>query len=157
MMNEKLSGASEVPRIRMATEADLDPILALVRELADYEKSPEKVTATLETYRDAFSNRYFDAIVATIAGKIVGMALYYRTFSTWKGRMMHLEDFVVAEAYRRSGVGKHIFEAFLEKAHEAGSVMCKWQVLRWNDPAINFYRKYDAVFDDEWVDVKLYF
>lgn len=71
--------------------------------------------------------------------------------------MMYLEDFVVKEEYRRTGIGKLLFDAFIEKAREAKSALCKWQVLRWNEPAINFYKKYDTVFDDEWVDVKMYF
>lgn len=156
-MTEKLSGQNPDPVIRPATTADLPAILDLVRELALYEKAPEKVTATLESYRDAFADDYFKALVADAGGKIVGMALYYRTFSTWKGRMMHLEDFIVTEEYRRTGIGRQLFGAFLEEARDTGAVMCKWQVLRWNDPAINFYRKYDTVFDDEWVDVKVYF
>jgi GNAT superfamily N-acetyltransferase len=157
MMHEKLSEHINRPIIRVATEADLAAIFDLVLELADYENGLEKVTATLESYRDAFANGYFRALVATLDDEVVGIALYYKTFSTWKGRMMHLEDFVVREKYRRHGVGKLLFDAFLEKAHDARSVMCKWQVLHWNEPAINFYKKYDAVFDDEWVDVKLYF
>ena len=156
-MNEKLSVPIGEPVIRAAKEADLEAILGLVRELAEYEKGLDKVSATQETYKDAFANGYFEALVAVADGDIIGIAIYYRTFSTWKGRMMHLEDFIVGEAYRRSGVGKLLFEAFLDIARNARSVMCKWQVIRWNDLAINFYRKYDTVFDDEWVDVKLYF
>jgi GNAT superfamily N-acetyltransferase len=157
MIHENLSGLSSQPVIRVGTEADLDAILGLVYELAEYEKGLEKVSVTLETYQDAFANDYFRALVATVDGEVVGMAIYYKTFSTWKGRMMHLEDFVVKEAYRRHGIGMLLFDAFLEKAHDAKSVMCKWQVLHWNELAINFYKKYDAVFDDEWIDVKLYF
>ena len=156
-MDENLSGTRKPAIVRQAREEDLEAILALVRELAEYEKSPQMVTATPDTYRDAFNSGYFEALVAELDGEIVGTAIYYRTFSTWKGRMMYLEDFIVTEAYRRSGTGRLLFEVFLEKAREAQSVLCKWQVLRWNDPAIRFYQKYETVFDDAWVDVKLYF
>ncbi len=156
-MHQKISTNEKPIVIRQGTDTDLAAILILVRELAEYEKAPEKVTATLGTYRDAFAHGYFEAIVAEQDGLIIGTTIYYKVFSTWRGRMMYLEDFVVSKEYRRSGVGKLLFEAFLEKAKEAGSILCKWQVLRWNELAINFYKKYDTVFDDEWVDVKMYF
>ncbi|HLF62479.1 MAG TPA: GNAT family N-acetyltransferase [Saprospiraceae bacterium] len=156
-MRQKSSSHEIRPMIRQAVVSDLEAILQLVRELAEYEQAPGKVTATLATYQDAFTAGYFEALVADLNGEIVGTSIYFRAFSTWKGRMMYLEDFVVHEEYRRHGIGRLLFEAFLEKAQEAQSVLCKWQVLRWNEPAINFYRKYDTVFDDEWVDVKIYF
>lgn len=156
-MHQKLSPNAIRPVIREAGAADLASILQLVRELAEYEKGLEKVSASMATYQEAFASGYFEALVAEVDNEITGMALYYKAFSTWKGRMMYLEDFVVREKFRGSGIGKLLFEAFLEKAKEAKSVLCKWQVLRWNEPAINFYKKYDTVFDDEWVDVKMYF
>lgn len=143
--------------IRLAEAQDLEAILVLVRELAEYEKAPEKVTATLSTYQEAFSSGYFESLVAELEGQIVGTAIFYKTFSTWKGRMMYLEDFIVKEQYRRHGIGHLLFDAYILRAKEENSALCKWQVLRWNEPAINFYKKYDVVFDDEWVDVKRYF
>jgi GNAT superfamily N-acetyltransferase len=156
-MEQKLSGPGLTPMVRQANLEDMAAVLELVRELAAYEQAPDKMTATIDTYIDGFTNGYFKVLVADLEGSIIGIALYYRTFSTWKGRMMHLEDFVVQKQYRGLGVGKLLFEAFLDEARRAGSVMCKLQVLNWNAPAINFYRKYDTVFDDEWVDVKMYF
>ena len=156
-MQQNLSTLKIQPAIRLAQSNDLDSIFDLVKELAVYEKAPEKVTATIETYQDAFESGHFRAFVADLGGKIVGMALFYRTFSTWKGPMMYLEDFIVNEEYRRKGIGKLLFEAFVALAKEERSALCKWQVLRWNSPAINFYQKYDTVLDDEWVDVKMYF
>ena len=155
-MHQNLSTIDTTPQIRAAEASDLPEILTLVRELAEYENGLDKVTADLETYRDAFDAGYFEAIVAVINGEIVGTAIYYRTFSTWKGRMMYLEDFIVKEQYRRHGVGKLLFDTYILRAKEVKSALCKWQVLRWNELAINFYKKYDTVFDDEWVDVKMY-
>lgn len=154
-MYQNLPDTNARPVVRQAGPADLSQILALVHELAEYERAPDKVTATLETYQEAFDAGYFEALVAELDGEIVGTALYYKTFSTWRGRMMYLEDFVVREEFRGKGIGRLLFEAFLDKAREAKSVLCKWQVLRWNAPAINFYRKYDVLLDDQWVDVKM--
>ncbi len=156
-MTQKLSTSESAPVIRQATAQDLASILDLVYQLAEYEKGLDKVTVTLTKYQDAFAEGRFQAFVAEVAGKIVGMAMYYMTFSSWKGRMMYLEDFIVLDDYRRQGIGKLLFEAFLDRAKEERSALCKWQVLRWNELAINFYKKYDTVFDDEWVDVKVYF
>ena len=156
-MHQKLSIHEKAPVIRSARLEDMAAILSLVKELAEYERSPQSVTATLETYQEDFREGYFKALVAELDGEIVGMALYYPVFSTWRGRMMYLEDFIVRETLRGSGIGKLLFDAFIEKAKLARSILCKLQVLRWNEPAINFYKKYDVILDDEWVDVKLYF
>jgi GNAT superfamily N-acetyltransferase len=155
-MHQKISTGIPSPLVRQARPEDFPAIHALVRELAVYEKAPDKVSTTPESYLADYQAGYFDVIVAETCGVIVGIAVYYKAFSTWRGRMMYLEDFIVTESYRRTGLGKLLFEAFLDKAREAESILCKLQVLRWNEPAINFYRKYDPVFDDEWVDVKLY-
>ncbi len=117
-MDQKLSGDRAAPIIRQATRNDLAAILDLVRELAVYERAPDKVTSTLQTYEADFDAGYFEALVAEQGEMILGMALYYKAFSTWRGRMMYLEDFIVKEAYRRLGVGKLLFEAFLEKSRE---------------------------------------
>lgn len=155
-MHQNLPDTFPDPVIRMAGAADMEAVLALVHELAAYEQARDKVTATAEIYREAFADGYFHTLVAEVGGEIVGIALYYRTFSTWKGRMMYLEDLVVREEFRGNGIGKLLFDAFLEKARESNSVLCKWQVLYWNAPAIRFYKRYETVFDEEWVDVKLF-
>ncbi|HEX5113153.1 MAG TPA: GNAT family N-acetyltransferase [Saprospiraceae bacterium] len=143
--------------IRKASLDDMEAIHALVRELADYEKGLHRVTTTPESYRKDFEEKVFDAYVAEVNGEIVGMALYYMNFSTWRGKMMYLEDFIVKESMRGHGIGAKLFEVFLEEAKRQECTMVKWQVLDWNEPAINFYKKYDVVFDNEWVDCKMYF
>jgi GNAT superfamily N-acetyltransferase len=145
------------PIIRKATEDDMEAIHALVRELADYEKGLHRVTTTAESYLRDFREKVFDAFVAEVDGDIVGMALYYMNFSTWKGKMMYLEDFIVKESMRGHGIGALLFDAFLEESRRQGAVMVKWQVLKWNEPAIHFYKKYQTVLDDEWYDGKIYF
>jgi GNAT superfamily N-acetyltransferase len=144
-------------KIRQANVNDMEPIHQLVRELAEYEKGLHMVTTTPDSYVKDFRDKVFDAFVAEADGEIVGMALFYMNFSTWRGKMMYLEDFIVKESMRGLGIGAQLFEAFLEEAKRQGSVMVKWQVLRWNEPAIHFYKKYDVVLDDEWVDGKIYF
>ena len=143
--------------IRKARKEDMSAIHALVRELAEYEKGLHRVTTTPDSYLKDFNEGVFDAFVAEVDGEIVGMALYYMNFSTWRGKMMYLEDFVVKESMRGHGIGAMLFDAFLEESKRQGCTMVKWQVLRWNEPALNFYKKYDVVLDDEWVDGKIYF
>jgi GNAT superfamily N-acetyltransferase len=143
--------------IRKAQSADLDAIHSLVRELAEYERGLHKVSTTPETYKSDFAKGAFDAFVAEVEGDIVGMALYCGMFSTWRGRMLYLEDFIVRESMRGAGIGKMLFDAFIEEARRQEVALVKWQVLNWNEPGLNFYRKYDTVFDEEWVDCKIYF
>lgn len=143
--------------IRKADSGDLGAIHSLVRELAEYERGLDKVTTTPESYRADFARDAFEAFVAEVDGAIVGMALYCGMFSTWRGRMLYLEDFIVKEAMRGHGIGKLLFEAFLEEARRQEVALVKWQVLNWNEPGLNFYRKYETSFDDEWVDCKIFF
>ena len=142
--------------VRHAGQNDLPDILRLVRELAAYEKAEDQVSADLETYRSSFKNQHFEALVAVLDGEVVGTALYYRRFSTWKGPILYLEDFIVSENHRGKGIGKRIFEVFIGEAKARGWAMCMWQVLEWNQPAIEFYNKYDIVYDDEWLNVKMF-
>jgi GNAT superfamily N-acetyltransferase len=143
--------------IRTATREDLPAILGLVQELADYEKEPDAVTCGIADYEKDFDEGNFFAHVAEEdSGKIVGMTVYYIGFSTWNGRMLFLEDFFVQESQRRKGTGKLLFEAVIEHAKELDVKRIKWQVLDWNEPAIKFYEKYDAVFQKGWWNVNLY-
>ncbi len=142
--------------IRKARETDLTEVHNLVRELAEYEMGLDKVTTTPESYLFDFRDNVFDAFVAEKEGVVVGIALYFLVFSTWRGRMLYLEDFVVRESERGYGTGKLLFDAFMEEAKKQDVALVKWQVLDWNEPAINFYKKYDVVFDREWVDCKIY-
>jgi GNAT superfamily N-acetyltransferase len=144
-------------RVRKAKRSDLPAIHELVRELAIYERAEEEFIATLEEYEEDFERRIFEAHVAEAGGAVVGMALYYMAYSTWKGKMLFLEDFVVREAYRRYGIGQLLFEAFLEEARQQGCRLVKWQVLDWNEPAIRFYEKNGALIERDWWNGKLFF
>ena len=143
--------------IRKAAEGDIPAIHALVRELAEYEKGLHKVTTTPKSYTTDFRNGAFEAFVADVNEGVVGMALYYPVFSTWRGRMLYLEDFIVKEPMRGKGIGARLFEAFIEEAKKQDVALVKWQVLDWNEPGINFYKKYETEFDKEWVDCKIVF
>ena len=143
--------------IRPAVAADLPAIHGLVRELAVYEKAEHEFKADLATYRANFDQGLFQAHVAEADGEIVGMALYYLTFSTWKGRMLYLEDFVVREAYQRRGIGQRLFDAYLQTARDKECALAKWQVLDWNQLAINFYEKNKAEIERQWFNGKIVF
>lgn len=142
--------------VRKATKKDLEAIYGLVKELAVYENEPEAVTATLENYQNDFAEGVFEANVAIDGEKIVGTTIYYVSYSTWKGKMLYLEDFVVKEAYRKKGVGQLLFDAFLAVAKEKKAVMVKWQVLDWNEPALNFYEKNNAIIEKNWWSGKIF-
>ncbi len=142
--------------IRKATVADLPAIHGLVRELAVYEKAGPEFIATLEEYREDFKQGVFEAQVAELDGQIVGMALYYMTYSTWKGKMLYLEDFVVKDSYRGKGIGQRLFDAFLEEARKKHCRLVKWQVLDWNTPALRFYEKNKAIIEKEWWNGKIF-
>ena len=139
--------------IRRATREDCARILELVKELAEYEKAPDEVTVSLEHFEQSgFGDTpVWWAFVAELDGRVEGFALYYVRFSTWKGQRMYLEDFLVTEKLRGQGIGKKLFDMLVTEAKEKGFNGIVWQVLEWNEPAINFYKKYNATFDGEWV------
>lgn len=143
--------------IRKGEANDLPGVFALVKELAEYEKAPEQVTATLDDYQRDFEEDIYDFIVAEKNGDIVGIALYYMTYSTWKGRMLFLEDFVVREELRGQGLGQLLFDATIAEAKHRECKLLKWEVLDWNEPAIQFYLKNNAVLEKNWWDGKIYF
>ena len=132
--------------IRPATIDDVPAIHQLIVELAVYEKEPEAVETTAEQLEmDGFgSHPVFDALVAEVEGRVKGFALYYEGYSTWKGRTLYLEDFVVTESMRGKGLGKALFEAVVDVAKSRGVARMDWQVLDWNTPAIDFYKRYGA-------------
>jgi GNAT superfamily N-acetyltransferase len=144
--------------IRLATEADMPAIHNLVYELAVYEKAPEAHTATTADYLRDFKAGVFEAHVAidSTTEKVVGMIFYYMAYSTWKGKMLYLEDFVVTETYRQFGVGQMLFDTFLEVARQKGCILTKWQVLDWNEPAVKFYEKNKAIIETEWWNAKIF-
>jgi GNAT superfamily N-acetyltransferase len=143
--------------IRKALSRDLQAIHGLVAELAEYEKAPNEFIASLEEYQLDFQAGIFDAIVSEVEGTVVGMALYYMAYSTWKGKMLYLEDFVVQAPYRRYGIGQMLFDQFLTEAQTQGCRLVKWQVLDWNTPAVKFYEKNGAIIEKEWWTGKLFF
>lgn len=142
--------------IRKGKKADLPAIHKLVGELALYEKAPQEFVADLAEYERDFARNDFDFFVAEADGTVIGMALFYMAYSTWKGRMLYLEDFVVAEKHRGLGAGKLLFHAFLQQAHEEGCRLVKWQVLDWNTPAIRFYEREGASMEKEWYNGKIF-
>jgi GNAT superfamily N-acetyltransferase len=139
--------------IRRAVKEDCKRLLELIQELADYEKAPDEVTVTLPHFEESGfgANPVWWAVVAEIDGRVEGMALYYIRYSTWKGQCLYLEDFLVTERLRGQGAGKLLFDRIIEEAKEKGFNRMVWQVLEWNEPAINFYKKYNATLDPEWV------
>lgn len=145
-------------RIRPAAIEDCPRILELVKELAEYERAPDEVTVSLQHFEESgFGARpVWWAYVAEVDHTIVGFALYYIRYSTWKGQRMYLEDIVVTDAYRGKGIGKLLFDKLLEECREKNLSGMVWQVLNWNEPGINFYKKYNGVeISDEWLNFTL--
>lgn len=147
--------------IRPGTRADISQAFALVEELALFEKAPEQVTTTVEKMaEDGFGPEpVFGFLVAedTELGKLVGMSLYYYRYSTWKGKRLYLEDLIVTEHYRGKGAGKRLLEATIELAHQTNCTGMMWQVLDWNEAAIQFYKQFGTRFDSEWTNCHLDF
>ncbi len=145
--------------IRQGKKEDLPSALELIRELAIYEKAEEQVVNTVEMMeKDGFGTQaVFGFIVAEDGDKIIGMSMYYYRYSTWKGKRMYLEDLIVTESKRGTGVGKELFERTIEIAKETECTGMMWQVLDWNEPAINFYKKYNAQMEDDWINCNLDF
>lgn len=143
--------------LRVAKKEDCVRLLELINELAIYEKAPEEVTVTLQEFEDAGfgTNPVWKAFVAEVDGLVVGFALYYIRYSTWKGCRLYLEDFLVTESMRGKNIGKLLFERCITEAKELGFSGMVWQVLDWNEPAINFYKKYEAVVEDGWLNASL--
>ena len=139
--------------IRKGEKKDLQQVLELVKELALYERAPnEVITNVQQMERDGFGeNSVFRFLVAEAENKIIGIALYYTAYSTWKGKYIYLDDLIVTEKLRRSGTGKLLFDALLKEAKREGANQLRWHVLEWNEPAINFYKKYNATLDPEWI------
>ncbi|HEV7782594.1 MAG TPA: GNAT family N-acetyltransferase [Chitinophagaceae bacterium] len=144
--------------IRRATKEDCPRLLELITELAVYEKAPEDVTVTLDHFTESGfgGNPIWWAFVAEEDGEIHAFALYYIRYSTWKGQAMYLEDIIVTELMRGKKIGKLLFDRLIEEAKEKKFNRIIWQVLDWNESAINFYKKYDAYFDAGWLNCSIY-
>jgi len=143
-------------KVRKAKQEDIPSVYQLVKELAIYEKEPDAVTASLEDYYQDFADKIYEVLVAEEGNQIVGIAIYYMTYSTWKGKMLYLEDFVVAQSHRRLGIGQLLFDAYKAEAIEKKARLIKWQVLDWNEPAIAFYKKNGATIEKGWYNVKTF-
>lgn len=154
--NKTEQGISEVI-IREAIKVDCPRLMELVHELALYEKAPEEVTVTLQHFEETGfgPNPVWKAFVAEVDGVVVGFAVYYVRYSTWKGCRMYLEDLIVTEDMRGKKIGKLLFDRLIQEAKEKGFSGMVWQVLDWNEPAINFYNKYGANIEAGWLNASL--
>lgn len=143
--------------IRKANKEDCPRLMELVHELAVYEKAPEEVTVTLEHFIESgFGEQpVWWAFVAEEKEAVLGFALYYIRYSTWKGQRMYLEDILVTNEARGKGIGQLLMNRLIEEAKEKKFKGIVWQVLDWNEPAINFYKKFNASFDPEWVNCSI--
>lgn len=139
--------------IRPATPSDIPDIHRLIQELALFEKAPEQVINTPERMlRDGFGEQpAFICFVMETDGRVQGMSLCYVRYSTWKGPCLYLEDLIVSEPYRGQGCGKALFRHTLAYAKDMGYQRLQWQVLDWNQPAIEFYTSFKASFDGQWL------
>ena len=146
--------------IRKALKTDCKRLMELIRQLAVYEKAPDQVVVTLEHFEESGfgENPVWWAFVAEADGVVEGFALYYIRYSTWKGQRMYLEDFLVNDVMRGRGIGKLLFDKLIEEAREKKFNGVVWQVLDWNEPAINFYKKYTGVeIDGGWLNCSINF
>jgi GNAT superfamily N-acetyltransferase len=143
--------------IRRAIREDCTRLLALIHELAVYEKAPDEVTVSLQHFEESGFNEnpVWWAFVAEVNGSVEGFALYYIRYSTWKGQRMYLEDLLITEEMRCNGLGSLLFNRLIEECKDKKFYGIVWQVLEWNEPAIKFYKKYKADFDGEWVNCSI--
>jgi GNAT superfamily N-acetyltransferase len=145
--------------IRKAQIEDCPRILQLIKELALYEKAPNEVTVSISHFEESgFGTKpVWWAFVAEVNGQIEAFALYYIRYSTWKGQRMYLEDIYVVPQMRRLGIGGQLFDKLIEECRQQKFNGMVWQVLEWNEPALNFYKKYNAKFDNEWINCSMEF
>ncbi len=145
--------------IRKAVIEDCGVIMELIHELAAFEKAPEQVTVTFDHFVESGFGQapVWWAFVAETGGKIVGFALYYVRYSTWKGQRLYLEDLLVTAPMRGKGIGSLLFEQVMTECKEKNYSGMMWQVLDWNEPALRFYKKYNAGLDAEWINGSINF
>lgn len=143
--------------IRRGLKKDLPRVLELVKELAEYERAPHEVINSVEQMEiDGFGpNPIYGFFVAENRTEIVGLSLYYWRYSTWKGKRLYLEDIIVTEKERGNQIGKKLFERTMQHTLDEKCSGMMWQVLDWNEPAINFYKKYGSIIQQEWMNCTL--
>jgi len=142
--------------IRKAENKDWAAVHHLIKLLAEFEKEPEAVITSAEILKKDRKENYFDCLVAEFEENIIGIALYHKAYSTWKGRMLYLEDLYVLDDFREKGVGQMLFDAFMDEAKSMQCILTKWQVLDWNTPAVCFYEKNKAIIEKNWWNGKKY-
>ncbi len=152
MQNQNIS-------VRPANSNDMIAVHGLILELAIYENAEDQMVNTVaQLQADGFGEKpLFECLVAEVKGEVVGFALFYTSYSTWRGECLYLEDFLVTETMRGRGIGKLLFDEVYQIAKNRKVGRFEWQVLDWNEPAINFYKKYNAILDPEWLNGKIIF
>jgi GNAT superfamily N-acetyltransferase len=143
--------------IRKAEIKDMHAIYQLVYDLAVFEKEPESMQTNAKAFEEAFEEKLIDIIAAEVEGEIIGIALFYMTFSTWRGKCLYLEDFYVKPDFRKYGIGQQLFDSFISTAKSRGAKQVKWQVLDWNETGLNFYKKNNATIEKNWWNGKILF
>jgi GNAT superfamily N-acetyltransferase len=143
--------------IRKITLDDIPAVYGLVYELAVFEKEPESLIIDTDSYIEAFNEGIMDGHVCEVDKQIVGITVFYMTFSTWRGKCLYLEDFYIKPEFRNLGIGRRLFDAYIEECALKKCNQAKWQVLDWNETGLNFYKKYNAVIEKNWWNGKLYF
>lgn len=143
--------------IREGQKQDVKPVLDLITELAVFEKEPDAVEITVEDLlKDGFSdNPKFKLFVAEENAVVIGIALFYERYSTWKGKSIHLEDLMVTQSKRKIGAGKALYTAVLKYAHDHNFNRVAWEVIDWNTNAINFYKSTGATYLSDWSVVQM--
>ena len=136
--------------VREATEEDFPAILSLIRELAEYERSPDAVTNSVEQMKQ--EKNHFSCFVAELPdGAIAGMALFFTAYFTWVGKSIYLEDIIVSQSYRQMGIGMALMKRVIRRAQDEGCKRVRWQVIDWSEPAISFYKKCGAEISGDWL------
>ncbi len=148
---------TQVVFIREGTEQDIPQVLKLIHELAVFEREPNAVKTSIDSMlKDGFGAQpVFGMFVAEVQSTIVGASIYYYRYSTWRGRCLYLEDLIVTESYRGQGIGQQLFSRIVRKAKEDECQGISWQVLNWNQPALDFYGKYGAKSEAQWLNCSL--